>query len=80
MNCLAWVLPRGDELGLIVACCADDPGHCLVVDSMPKLTAFSQHSGKWSAAAPTRAVWHMHDIVNCAAWKTDRDEITAIIM
>ena len=80
MNCLAWVLSRGDELGLIVACCADESGHCLVVDTMPKLTALSQHSGKWSAAAPTRAAWHMCDVVNCVAWKTEHDEVTAVMM
>ena len=73
-------LSRGDELGLIVACCADESGHCLVVDTMPKLAALSQHSGKWSAAAPTRAVWHMCDIVNCVAWKTEHDEVTAVMM
>ena len=71
---------RGDELGRIVACCADESGHCLVVDSMRKVAALSQHSGKWSATAPTRALWCMREVVTCSAWKEEGDEVTVIMM
>ena len=78
--CLCCFSLRCDELGRIVACCADESGHCLVVDSMRKVAALSQHSGKWSATAPTRALWCMREVVTCSAWKEEGDEVTVIMM
>ena len=73
-------MSRGSELGLVLACCAEESGHCLIVDQLQKLATISQHSSKWSATAPSRAVWLMYEASNCLAWKTKHDEVTIIFM
>ena len=77
-----WVnrMSRGAELGLVLACCAEESGHCLIVDKLQKLATISQRSSKWSATAPSRAVWLMYEASNCLAWKTEHDEVTVIFM
>ena len=73
-------MSRGVELGLILACCVDESGCCLIVDKLHKTATISQHSSRWSAASPTRAVWYMHEVATCLAWKTEHGEVTAIMM
>ena len=73
-------MSRGSELGLVLACCAEEAGYCLIVTKLQKLVTISQHSSKWSAAAPSQAVWPMHEAINCLAWKTEHDEVTVIFM
>ena len=71
-------MPPGDELGQIVACCTDATASCLVIEQLSKVATLSQHSSKFRLAPTTRALWLMHEVANCAAWKIEHDEITAI--
>ena len=73
-------MSRGAELGLVLACCVEESGHCLIVDKLQKLAAISQRSSKWSATAQSRAVWLMYETSNCLAWKSEHGEVTAIFM
>ena len=70
----------GDELGQISACCTDTTGSCLIVEQLHKVATISQHSSKFCLARATRAMWPMHEVVVCAAWKVEHDEITAVAM
>ena len=79
-NMWANRMSRGSEIGLVAACCAEEAGHCLIVDQLHKLATISQHSSRWSAAAPFRTVWLMHEAISCLAWKTEHDEVTIIVM
>ena len=79
-NMWANRMSRGSEIGLVAACCAEEAGHFLIVDQLHKLATISQHSSRWSAAAPFRTVWLMHEAINCLAWKTEHDEVTVIVM
>ena len=71
----------GDDLGQISACCKDATGCCcLIVEKLQQVATISQHSSKFCVAHTTRALWHMHEVTVCVAWKIEHGEITAIAM
>ena len=71
---------RGDEVGAVVACCADHTGEFLVVDKPPLVATISQHSSRWSMDGATREIWAIGEAHPCAAWKLEGGEITTILM
>ena len=74
------VMSRGDEVGAVVACCADHTGEFLVVDKPPLVATISQHSSRWSMDGATREIWAVGEAHPCAAWKLEGGEITTILM
>ena len=70
--------PRGDELGVVTACCQDDTECALLVDKMVITAKLSTHSALCSTTSMTRAVWRMHEASVCLAWKVDGSQVTVI--
>ena len=73
-------MSRGDEVGAVVACCADHTGELLVVDKPPLVATISQHSSRWSMDGAKREIWAIGEAHPCAAWKLEGGEITTILM
>ena len=72
---------RGAELGVVVACCQDESGCCVLVQKPIFLSNDSQHCSRWSMAAhPHHEFWQLHEVIPCVAWKVEGGEITAIMM
>ena len=76
-----WSSARGSELGVVMACFLEEDVCGVVVRKPRRLSSISQHSAKWEMTEEAeQAVWHMHDIVLCAAWQYERGEIIAIML
>ena len=65
---------------MIVACCQDESGCCVLVEKATLLRVVSQHSSKWRVAAQTREFWQVHEVIPCASWKLEHGEVIAIMM
>ena len=56
---------RGDELGLVIACCVEGLDLFVIVDLWGKVAQISQHSSRWVGMDDRRAVWRAADMLEC---------------
>ena len=74
-------MSRGAELGVVVACCQDEAGLCVIVQKATLVRDISDHSCRWRMDQHAREVWHAYEVILCAAWKFESDvEVTVIAM
>ena len=74
-------MSRGAELGVVVACCQDESGLCVIVEKANLVRDVSEHSSIWRMDQHAREIWQAHEVIPCAAWKFESDvEVTVIAM
>jgi hypothetical protein len=63
------VVFRGEELGVVVACGAEEAELFVVVDPWHRIYALSAHSSAWALRSDVREVWGFAEIAECGAWQ-----------
>lgn len=71
---------RGDDLGVVRACCQEGVTLFVVVDQCQLASTMSVHSSCWHTSQCTRAIWYMQDINECLAWKVECSQVVVIRM
>ena len=70
---------RGDEVGLVVACCVEGQDLFVIVDLWSKVAQISQHSSSWEGTRTRRVVRRAIEMMECVAWKRSPNQNVLII-
>ena len=60
---------RGEELGIVVACCVDSAILYVIVDVLQQVSELSPHSSVWRHDGSRRFVWKVSEVSECLAWQ-----------
>ena len=70
---------RGEEVGVVVACCVEGQDLFIVVDLWSKATQVSQHSSTWEGARARRVVWRAIEVLEVVAWVRVQNQHVLVI-
>ena len=75
-----WVtFTRGQEIGVVAACCAEGSDYVLIVDKVSVLSRASVHSAVCTMASTGRAAWRMDEVAACQGWCAEESHMVVIV-